>query len=273
MPDVPTDTQGDRNTDALRPYPEPSRPPETLDEPLDRLRAATDPDQIAAAVRDVLSQLPLVLAAPDWLDDCGFDGEQTWWHGISARTGAAATFQAARDHLADAFDRARDTADEIRSDPEPARRVDAWVTHGTAALRYVAGVSVFARGLLTHTTPQALQGVLESMSRLSGTDRAEEVPAAVYDLLYHCNDVLVGDADWEPSLADAARRWYGLTVTPGTDHAWWQARDHIGQAADGFQQAVTPWLHVQIDVSSAAQLAGPLARGCDEAFGLVNTEH
>src|SRR3981081_2951517 len=113
MPDVPTDTHGDRNAGALRPYPEPSHPPETLDEPLDRLRAAADPDQIAAAVRDALSRLPLVLGAPDWLAACGFAAKQNWWHSISARTGAPATFQAARDHLADALDRARDTADEI----------------------------------------------------------------------------------------------------------------------------------------------------------------
>ncbi|HEY0805444.1 MAG TPA: hypothetical protein VGD84_10275 [Pseudonocardiaceae bacterium] len=270
---MPTDTHGDRNTGALRPYPEPSQPPETLDEPLDRLRAAADPDQIAAAVRDALSRLPLVLAAPDWLDDCGFDTEQTWWHGISGRTGAPATFQAARDHLADALDRARDTADEIRSDPDPARRSDAWVTHGAQTLRYVAGVSVYARGLLTHTTPQALQGVLESTARVAGTDRAEDLPTAVYDLLYYCNGVLVGDDDWEPSLADAARRWYGLTVASSVDHAWWQARDHIARAADEFGHAVAPWLHVPIDASSAAQLAGPLARGCDEAWGLVNTNH
>src|SRR6266568_2246416 len=178
MPDVPTDTHG-----ALRPHPEPGQPPEALDEPLDRLRAAADPDQIAAAVRDALSRLPLVLAAPDWLDDCGFDTEQHWWQSISARTGAPETFQAARDHLADALDRARDTADEIRRDPDPARRADAWLTHGPQTLRYVAGVSVYARGLLTHTTPQALQAVLEVLARLTGTERAEDIPAVVYDLL------------------------------------------------------------------------------------------
>src|SRR5690348_4105707 len=114
MPDVPTDIYGDRNTGALRPHPEPSQPPEALDEPLGRLRAAGDPDQIAAAVRDALAMLPLVLAGPEWLDDCGFDTEQHWWRSLSARSGAPETFQAARDHLADALDRARDTADEIR---------------------------------------------------------------------------------------------------------------------------------------------------------------
>src|SRR6266702_8006 len=273
MPDVPTDTHGDRNTGALRPHAEPDQPPEALDEPLGRLRASDDPDQIAAAVRDTLSRLPRVLAPGAWLDDCGFDTEQHWWAGITARHGAADTFQAARDHLADAMDRSRDTADEIRRDPDPTRRTEAWLAHGPEMLRYVAGVSVYARGLLTHTTPQALQGVLEAMAQLAGTDRADDVPAAVYDLLYQCNGILVGWLDWEPSLADAARRWYGLAVTPGTEAGWWRARAHVGEAADCFQQAVRSWLHVRIDPAGAATLAGPLARECDLALELVATEH
>src|SRR5215472_6712588 len=116
MPAVPTDTHGDRNTGALRPHPEPSQPPEALDEPLGRLRAADDPDQIAAAVRDALATLPTVLASPDWLDD--------------------------------ALDHARNTAAEIRRDPDPGRRAESWLHHGPQTLRYVAGVSIFARGLL-----------------------------------------------------------------------------------------------------------------------------
>ena len=271
MPDVPTDTHGDRNTGALRPHPEPSQPPEALDEPLGRLRAAGDPDQIAAAVRDALAMLPLVLAGPEWLDDCGFDTEQHWWQSLSARSGAAETFQAARDHLADALDHARNTAAEIRRDPDPGRRVESWLHHGPQSLRYVAGVSMFARGLLTHTTPQAMQGVLEAMSRLSGTSRPEDLPGAVYDLLYQCNGVLVGGLDWEPSLAEAARKWYGGTVPPAMPK-WDRARDHVARAADWFQQQVSPWLHVAVDETNRTRLAAPLAEGCDEAWELVHTE-
>jgi hypothetical protein len=273
MPDVPTDTHGDRNTGALRPDAEPDQPPAALDEPLSRLRAADDPDQIAAAVRDSLSRLPRVLAAPDWLDDCGFGTEQHWWGSITARHGATDTFQAARDHLADAMDRSRDTADEIRRDPDSTRRSDAWLTHGPEMLRYVAGVSSYARGLLTHTTPLALQGVLAAMARLAATDRAQDVPAAVYDLLYQCNGILVGWLDWEPSLADAARRWYGLAVPPGTEQGWCLALAQVGEAAERFQQAVQSWLHVRIDPAGAATLASPLARECDLALDLVAAEH
>lgn len=271
MPDVPTDTHGDRNTGALRPHPEPSQPPEALDDPLDRLRSAADPDQIAMAVRDALSRLPLVLAGPGWLDDCGFDTEQHWWQSITSRIGAPETFQAARDHLVDALDRARDTADEIRRDPDPARRAALWPAHGPQTIRYVAGVSVYARGLLTHATPQALQGVLEAMHRLTGTDRADDVPTAVYDLLCHANHVLVGGAEWEPALGTAAQRWYGLTVRPGTEHVWLRARDHVGTAADAFQQGVQPWLHVPVDLASASLLAAPLAAACDQAWELVHS--
>jgi hypothetical protein len=266
MPDVPTDP----NPGVLRPLAEPDQPPEALDEPLGRLRTSDDPDQIAAAVRDSLSRLPRVLAASDWPDDCGFDTEQHWWAGITARHGAAATFQAARDHLADALDRSRDTAEEIRRDPDPTRRTDAWLSHGPEMLRYVAGVSAYARGLLTHTTPQALQGVLEAIARLASTDRADDVPAAVYELLYQCNGILVGWLDWEPSLADAARRWYGLTVPPGTEEGWSRARAQVGEAAERFQQAVRSWLHVRIDPASAAMLAGPLAQECDLALAIVD---
>ena len=273
MPDVPTDTHGDRNTGALRPHPEPSQPPEALDEPLGRLRSAADADQIAGAVRDALSRLPLVLAPPDWLDDCGFDTEQQWWQGISSHVGAPETFQAARDHLADALDRARDTADEIRRDPDPARRAESWVSHGPPTLRYVAGVSVYARGLLTHTTPQALQAVLEAIHRLGGIDRAEDVPSAIYDLLYHCNGLLVGTLDWEPSLAEAARQWYGLAVQSGTEHRWLEAKAQVAQAADAFQQQVQAWLHVPVDPASASLLASPLAHECDQALGVVNADH
>jgi len=278
MPDVPTDTHGDRNTgapgrDGWAAHAEPDQPPEALDEPLGRLRAADDPDQIAAAVRDTLSRLPRVLAPADWPDDCGFDAEQHWWASITARHGAADTFQAARDHLADAMDRSRDTADEIRRDSDPARRTAAWLTRGPEMLRYVAGVSAYARGLLTHTTPQALQCVLAAMAHLAGTDRADDVPAAVYDLLYQCNGILVGCLDWQPSLADAARRWYGLTVPPGTEQGWWRARAHVGEAAERFQQAVRSWLHVRIDPAGAATLAGPLAHECDLALDLVGAEH
>jgi len=234
------------------------------------LRASDDPDQIATAVRDSLSRLPRVLTGPNWLDDCGFDTEQHWWAGITARHGAPGTFQAARDHLADALDRSRDTAEEIRRDPDPARRTDAWLSHGPEMLRYVAGVSAYARGLLTHTTPQALQAVLEAMAGLASTDRADDVPAAVYELLYQCNGILVGWLDWEPSLADAARRWYGLTVSPGTEEGWWRARAHVGEAAERFQQAVRSWLHVRIDPAGAAMLAGPLAQECDLALALVD---
>jgi hypothetical protein len=271
MPDVPTDTHGDRNSGTLRPT-EPAAPPETLDEPLARLHAAQDQDAIAAAVRDALYRLPQVLAADDWSDDCGFRTEQSWWAAITARYGAPATFQAARDHLADALERARDTAEEIRRNPDPSTRADAWLTHGPETLRYVAGVSAYARGLLTHTTPQALQGVLEAITRLTNTNRADDLPAAVYDLLYQCNLVLVGEADWEPSLAGAARDWYGR-IMPSTEPGWCSAQEHIGRAADTFQQAVRPWLHVPVDQNGAAMLAGPLVQGCAEALTLLGTEH
>jgi hypothetical protein len=93
----------------------------------------------------------------------------------------------------------------------------------------------------------------------------------VYDLLYHCNGLLVGDLDWEPSLAEAARRWYGQAVPDNAAaQAWTRARDDIAQAADGFQQQVQPWLHVSVDAASAARLAAPLALGCDQAWELMN---
>jgi hypothetical protein len=168
------------------------------------------------------------------------------------------------------MDRSRDTAEEIRRDPDPARRTDAWRSHGPEMLRYVAGVSAYARGLLTHTTPQALQTVLAAIARLTNTDRADDVPAAVYDLLYECNGLLVGWLDWEPSLADAARRWYGRTVSPGTEQGWLQARTQVGEAAERFQQSVRSWLHVRIDPASAAMLAGALAEECDRALDLVD---
>jgi hypothetical protein len=269
MPDVPTDTQGDRSSGALRPHHEPAYPPEALDEPLGRLRSAGDPDQIAAAVRDALYWLPAVLAGGDWADDCGFGTEQRWWAGITARHGAAATFQAARDHLFDALERARDTAEEIRRDPDPAGRAAGWLAHGPQTLRYVAGVSVYARGLLTHTTPQSLQTVLEAATRLAGTDRVEDGPAAVYDLLYQCNGVLVGDQAWEPTLADAARPWYGLTVPAGAQPHWPAVRDLIGRAADTFGLSVRSWLHIPIDPGSAAMLAAPLAQDCDQALTML----
>ncbi len=111
------------------------------------------------------------------------------------------------------------------------------------------------------------------MARLAGTERAEDVPAAVYDLLYQCNGILVGWLDWEPSLADAARRWYGLTVPPGAEEDWSRARTQVGEAAERFQQAARSWLHVRIDPAGAAALASPLAHECDQALDLVGTGH
>jgi hypothetical protein len=273
MPEAPTDTHGEGNSGVVLSHPEPAYPPETLDEPLGRLRAVQDPDQIAAAVRDSLYCLPLVLAAPGWVDDCGFAPEQQWWASITSQHGAAATFHAARDHLADALERARDTAEEIRGEPDPAGRAGAWLSHGPATLRYVAGVSTYARGLLTHTTPQALQGLLEAITRLAGISYPPDLPAAVYDLLYQANGLLVGERDWEPSLAEEAREWYGLSATSGTEAGFLHARDQVGQAAEQFQQSARPWLHVAVDPASAAGLAGPLAHECGLARAAIGLDH
>jgi hypothetical protein len=114
---------------------------------------------------------------------------------------------------------------------------------------------------------------LEAITRLTNTDRADDLPSAVYDLLYQCNLVLVGEAEWEPSLADAARDWYGRTMPTGADTGWWPVREHISRAADAFQQAVRPWLHVPVDQNGAAMLVGPLVQGCAEALAQLSTEH